>query len=151
MKPSKRTVFDTLLEQADKSLFVAFDPRAKGVSVPAHLAVKQHVTLEVGLNMVVPIKDLLSHAGGFSGVFSFNRVPCYVHVPWSCVFWIGRDIGTPACVGVEWPEDVPRDAVVAEEVTGVRKRPKRELPEGWRVLEGGGNGAPSGPSTKGVA
>lgn len=157
-KPSKRDVFDQLLtSRPDGSLFVLFDPRVKGASVPAHLATKTHMALEVGLNMVVPIRDLLSHAEGFSGVFSFNRVPVYVHVPWSAVFWIGRDIGTPACVGIEWPEDAPRDAVLAgaaearEEKTGVRKRPRREVPAGWRVIEGGGNGEPSGPQTRGVA
>ncbi len=147
-KPTKREVFDALLSNGDKTLFVMFDPRAAGVSVPAHLKGKTHVSLEVGLQMIVPIKDLLSHAGGFSGVFSFNRTPCYVHVPWAAVFWIGRDLGLDSCVGVEWPADVPRDALhKSDEVTEVRKRPA--LPKGWAVIDGGR--AVSGPNTRGAA
>jgi hypothetical protein len=155
MKPSKREVFDQLLAaRPDESIFVMFDPRVKGASVPPHLAPMTSVMLEIGLNMIVPIKDLLSHAGGFSGVFSFNRVPAYVHVPWSAVFWIGRDVGRESVMGVDWPEDRPADLVPAgvreAAKSGVHKRP-RELPKGWRVIEGGGNGEPSGPQTRGVA
>ena len=135
--PNKREVFDELLtNKPDHTLFVIFDPRVKGVSVPPHLAKQPSVALEVGLNMVVPIRDLLSHAGGFSGTFSFGRVPCYVHVPWEAVFWIGRGLGTDAAVGIEWTADAPADAEHAsEEVTQVRKRPA--LPAGWAVFNGG--------------
>ncbi len=145
--PTKREVFDELLaNKPHDSIFVLFDPRVRGASVPAHLAGKTHCALEVGLNMIVPIRDLLSHAGGFSGVFSFNRVPCYVHVPWEAVFWIGRDLGTDAAVGIEWGESVPRDALhQSEEVT----QTKRRLPAGWSVIEGGKN--VSGPNTRGAA
>ena len=144
-RPTKRDVFDELLTgKPDDTLFVIFNPRVKGVSVPARLANQTSVALEVGLNMICPIRDLLSHAGGFSGLFRFRGTPAYVHVPWDAVFWIGRGLGTDACVGIEWPADMPADAGHDSEPV---KR-KRGLPAGWSVIEGG---KMSGPNTRGAA
>ena len=159
-EPSKIGTLEFLIESG-KSAFIVFDPRAKGVSVPPHWAVQRQMTLEVGMNLPVPIQALqISHVG-VSGMFSFNRAPFYCLVPWSAIVWIGRDFGTDAAVGVFWESSKPADwddATTTKKVvgTGVNARRRGEkkpgavaeaMKRGWRVLDG----ELSGPNTRGAA
>lgn len=51
--------------------------------LPSYL--KGRIRLDIGWNMVVPIKGLSVDSAGISGEFSFNRTPYNVFVPWTAV------------------------------------------------------------------
>lgn len=69
-------------------LYVRCDPE---VVVPDYLrtlkwsAGEEHVVLEYGLDMSVPVDDLVVDARGVAATLSFSRVPCHTFVPWGAV------------------------------------------------------------------
>lgn len=103
--PNKRDVTVALL-QSSFSVFVHLDPRRERVSVPPQFRRQPHLILEIGLNMPVPIHDLVVDDDGITCTLSFNRSPHWCRMPWSSVFAIvGQDQR-----GMVWPNDVPADS-----------------------------------------
>jgi hypothetical protein len=122
---------------------ILLDPRVAGVVVPLEWKGRPQMRLAVteGPN---PVRDLLVTEAGLSGVFSFNGAPFYVHIPWKAIAWMGYGDR-----GLVWYEDLPADWPSQKEEA---KTPTaRAAARGWKVLEGGLNGEPSGPNTRGVA
>ncbi len=122
--PSKRDVTVALL-QSSFSVFVHLDPRRDRVAVPPQFKRQPHLVLEIGLNMPVPIHDLVVDDDGITCTLSFNRSPHWCRMPWASVFAVvGQDQR-----GMVWPDDVPADAGVrfgraAEESPRPRPKPK---------------------------
>lgn len=56
-----------------------------GVILPAQFQQQEQILLEIGLNLNLPIPDLLTDEMGFSGTFSFDRQPHRVFIPWAAV------------------------------------------------------------------
>ncbi len=71
---------------------------------PDH-ATKPHLALDLGLNLPVPIADLVIDDRGWRATLSFNRRPCWCDVPWSAVFALSTTDGNT----VVWHADVPTD------------------------------------------
>ena len=105
--PPKKEVALALLEATD--VLVHLDPRKPEVIVPAWFKKQPQLTLEVGLNMPVPIRDLVVDDDGISCTLSFNRTPFWCRLPWSAVFaLVGRDERA-----MVWPDDVPPEVAAA--------------------------------------
>ncbi|MFO0618018.1 MAG: hypothetical protein U0414_35835 [Polyangiaceae bacterium] len=102
--PKKKDVLEALL--ADSNVFLHLDPRRDGVVVPRWFQNQPELTLQVGLNMPVPIRDLEIDENGVSCTLSFSRSPFWCSLPWSAIFAI---VSEPDRRGGIWPEDVPPD------------------------------------------
>lgn len=120
------------------SVYVHFDSRRAGVLVPEQLRGNPQLSLVLGLNLPVPVKDLLIDNKGWSAKLSFNQAPYNVFVPWEAVYLIVGDSG----VGINYPSDTPTEAKVNKTQDMSKHEPipvdrKKTLPVGWRVIEGG--------------
>ena len=76
-------------------LYVRSDPEVvvpDYLRTPEWLAGEGHVVLEYGLDMPVPVDDLVVDARGVAATLSFSRVPCHTFVPWGAVV-LGRGSG----------------------------------------------------------
>lgn len=102
--PKKKDVLEALL--SDSNVFLHLDPRRDGVVVPRWFQNQPELTLQVGLNMPVPIRDLEIDDNGVSCTLSFSRTPFWCSLPWSAIFAI---VSEPDRRGGIWPEDVPPD------------------------------------------
>ena len=69
--PPKKEVAIALLE--GPSMFVHLDPRRQGVVVPKHFMANPQLVLQIGLNMVIPIPDLVVDDDGITCTLSFGR------------------------------------------------------------------------------
>jgi stringent starvation protein B len=99
--PSKKEVVLALLERS--SVFIHLDPRRDQVVVPPWFKKQARLVLQVGLNMVIPIRDLNVDDECVSCTLSFNRSPYFCWIPWHAVFaLVGEDQR-----GMVWPDDVP--------------------------------------------
>ncbi len=116
--PPKKDVATALLES--QGMFIHLDPRREGVSVPKWLAGQPQLVLQVGLNMPVPIPDLVVDETGISCTLSFNRAPFWCSMPWSAVYALIGEDGR----GMVWPEDVPSE-LSAHAPDKVRTKAKR--------------------------
>jgi stringent starvation protein B len=119
--PPKKAVAEALLE--GPSMLVHLDPRRAGVVVPPHFKKQPQLVLQMGLNLVIPIKDLAVDHEGISGTLSFNRSPFWCNVPWLAVYALVGEDGR----GMVWPEDVPPElAAQAERAPSDRAARKRK-------------------------
>jgi len=139
------------------SVYVHCDTRTPGVILPKQLLGRPQVCLELGLNMPTPIREFAMNDNGWTAVMSFGSTAFRCFLPWKAVFFIVGDSG----FGAQWPVDVPVEAVVQPAADAAASgtlshgavpepltAPKRELPKGWRVIEGGGKGKPPAPLLK---
>lgn len=101
--PPKKEVALALLERS--SVYVHLDPRRPGVVVPQWFKKQERLTLQIGLNMPVPIPDLRLDDEGMSCTLSFNRSPFYCVIPWSAIFALADETQR----GMVWPEDIPEE------------------------------------------
>jgi hypothetical protein len=145
-KYSKIEVLNELL-RVESSVFVHVDTRLDGVVLPQPLLGRPQVALQLGHNMTIPVRDLTMDPHEWSATLSFDRTPFFCTIPWSAVYLIVGDSGE----GASWPDDIPFEARVqsAEDSRTSYRRPgvkedhqqenpqKRQLPPGWRVLDGG--------------
>lgn len=123
------------------SVYVHLDSRKDRVLVPKNLRQPQ-LALHLGLNLPVPIKDLMIDDKGWHATLSFDRSPFTVFVPWDAVFAIVGDSG----IGVQWEKDMPPEARLKREKSistdappvPVQRDPEKHknLPPGWRVIDG---------------
>lgn len=115
----KKDCFAELIKQGD--VFIALDPRVKGVVVPLHFKQggSSELTLQFGFNMPKPIPDLEWDDDGVRATLSFSNSPFYCVIPWAAVYSIhnGR-------VGKTWNESVPPERRTRVEQT-VRREPPR--------------------------
>ena len=77
------------------------------------------VALDIGYNLVTPMPDLVVETDkGISATMQFGRVYSKVEIPWNALLACG-----------------PLDTAVAP--APAPTPPKRALPKGWRVIQGG--------------
>lgn len=143
--PGKIDVAQQLLRKG--SLFIHLDPRRQDVVVPPWLRHQAQLVLQVGYDMPIPIDDLTVDSYGVTGTLSFSRTPFRCMIPWAAVFALVGDEGR----GMVYDKDIPAEvaAEVEAETRNAKKRqaikvpltaaskPRRTLPEGWRVIQGG--------------
>lgn len=125
--PKKKDVLEALL--AESNVFLHLDPRRDGVVVPRWFQNQPELTLQVGLNMPVPIRDLEVDENGVSCTLSFSRTPFWCSLPWTAIFAI---VSEPDRRGGIWPEDVPPDGQWGKSfraASGTGAPPKRERPK----------------------
>jgi len=87
---SKRAAVEFLLGYDNVKVVVA--GAVPGLVLPPELLTQAEdhgVTLEIGLNMPIPIPDLRLDDDGFVASLSFNRVPFKCFVPWAAVLIVG--------------------------------------------------------------
>jgi stringent starvation protein B len=104
--PSKHQAFLALLQEGRPSLHL--DARREGVIVPAHLKADAHLVLQYGIDLPIPITDLVVDDSGVRATLSFSRTPHQTFVPWPAVYVIATDDGR----GVLYPDDVPSDVAI---------------------------------------
>ncbi|EYF02314.1 hypothetical protein [Chondromyces apiculatus] len=122
--PPKKEVALALL-QREPSIFVHIDPRRPGVLVPKWFANQSQLTLQIGMNMTIPIVDLKIDDEGISCTLSFQRTPFWCRMPWASVWGLVGESHR----GVVWPEDVPPEVVREQAQAGAQKPPaKRPRP-----------------------
>ena len=107
--PPKKAVAESLLE--GPSMLVHLDPRRPNVVVPPQFKKQPQLVLQIGLNLVIPIRDLVVDDEAISGTLSFNRSPFWCCVPWPAVYALVGEDGR----GLVWPEDVPSEIAVQAE------------------------------------
>ena len=101
--PEKRLVARELLVKG--SVMVHLDPRNPDASVPPYLAKQPQLVLQIGLDLPVPIPDLLVDDFGVQATLSFNRTPHPCRIPWAAVFALVGEDGQ----GLVWPESFPTE------------------------------------------
>lgn len=104
VKPSKFEVAQVMLANFP-SFMVHLDPR-RGAKVPPHLQYKDHICLQVGRDLAVPIPDLILDQDGISGTLTFG--PNGAHhcvIPFESVFGMIEPNGH----GMAWTEDAPTE------------------------------------------
>lgn len=120
-----------LLEQA--SVFVHLDPRRSEVRVPEWFKKQPQLTLQIGLNLPVPIRDLHVDDEGASCTLSFNRTPHLCFFPWPSVFAMVGEDGR----GMVWPDDVPPEVAAQQaQQASAQKKKKRARPKLRAVGDG---------------
>lgn len=82
---------------------LVFDSRCEGVALPEKYMGQAKVVIEIGLNMPVPIPDLVVDADGVRGTLSFDRAPFAVVLPWACIYGVHGVFALPL-------RDAPEDA-----------------------------------------
>jgi hypothetical protein len=95
------------------------------VVVPPWFKKQPQLVLQIGLNMPVPIPDLVLDDEGMRCTLSFNRSPFFCVVPWSSVFAMVGEDGR----GMVWPDDVPAEVARQAQVRAVDGAAKKELPK----------------------
>jgi stringent starvation protein B len=100
---SKHEVFKALILKGSVYVHLDGSETTEFCILPPHLIGEEQVILQVGLDMPVPIPDLMYTERTLSGTLSFKGVPFCVCVPWSCVYaLVGEDRK-----GMIWEEDMP--------------------------------------------
>jgi stringent starvation protein B len=125
--PPKKEVALALLER-EPSVYIHLDPRRPGVQVPKWFTNQPQLTLQVGLNMPIPIRDLEVGDEGISCTLSFQRSPFWCRMPWHAVWAIVGESQR----GMVWPEDVPPEVVAQQQKAAAApqkpaKRPRPRL------------------------
>ena len=87
------------------SAYLQLDGRTSGVSLPDWLRVDPAVVLELGLELAIPIPDLVVDDFGVRATLSFRREPYSCAIPWTAVYTIADGKGR----GALFDEDVPKD------------------------------------------
>lgn len=126
------------------AVFVHVNSRALGVVLPTGLMGLSQVTLQLGLNLPVPIPDLSMDDDGWTATLSFGRMPFWCVIPWGSVYCITGDSGT----GGLWPEDCPPEVRINAEAAAGAEDPSSppaesrngKLPRGWAIIDGGKQG-----------
>ena len=161
--PPKKDVATALLE--GPSLFIHLDPRKAEVVVPPYFKKQPQLVLQVGLNMPVPIPDLVVDDHGVSCTLSFNRSPYWCRIPWASVYALVGEDGK----GMIWPSEVPSEVAaqmegrsldagdrgaspgsprVARSASKKRRQPSRSTGRASSALsEAGARARPGAPST----
>jgi stringent starvation protein B len=99
--PPKKDVALALLQNT--MLYLHLDPRHADVKVPPWFKRQAQLVLQIGLNMPVPIPDLMVDDAGISCTLSFSRTPHFCSIPWAAIYALVGDDGR----GMVWPDDVP--------------------------------------------
>ncbi len=122
--PPKKEVLLALLEKS--SVMIHIDPRRNGIIVPKWFQKQPQLTLQIGLNLPVPILDLEVEDDAVCCTLSFNRSPFWCKIPWHAIFALVGEDGR----GMVWPDDVPIELVretrldQKDEVTQPAQKPK---------------------------
>lgn len=120
--PNKLEIFNSLLTKG--SVFVHCDG-TQCTFLPNHLLKQEQVVLQFGLNMAIPIPDLLATEQGVHGTLSFKGKPEYVMVPWYSVFALVAEDGKGSLV--DWLPDSVRNKMNAEAASKPVAEPKPKV------------------------
>lgn len=90
--PTKRETVEILFARGE-DVWLHLEPRRPGVVVPESLKAQPRLVLQIGLNMPVPIRDLVVDDEGVNGTLSFDRQPFHCTVPWDAVFTVIGSVG----------------------------------------------------------
>lgn len=101
----KRDLIGWMLAQSN-SVFVHLKPGHRGVQVPLKFQHDRKLCLQIGLNLVRPVRELSITDMGFGAWLSFSGIEHYCRVPWESVFAMVTEDG----MGKFWQEDCPEDA-----------------------------------------
>jgi hypothetical protein len=99
----KRATIEAFLSSGG-TVSLLLDGRHPDVDLPTRLCSQNHVQLDIGLNMSIPIPDLEIDDAGITATLSFNRSPELCFVPWGALWGARSGIGK-----VIWPADVPSE------------------------------------------
>lgn len=135
--PEKKDVATALLEKTN--IRVCLDPRVEGVALPPWLLRQPEVVLHIGLNMAIPIPDLIIGDEKLSCTLSFNRSPFWCVIPWKAVYAIvGDDLWQ-----MVWPDDLPKELR-----GGASSNPQKGAPKAAPPLDADGAKRPKKKNTK---
>lgn len=136
-------VLRSMLERF-RTVHVAIDSRDdKAVVLPRHLQRQEMVTLELGYDLPIQIPDLVVHEGGFRATLSFAGQGCFeCTVLWSAVYGMYSEYNGQVLGRVfreDWTQiSAKHRRAPAQPIVAPRAR---KVPNGWRVIEGGGQAA----------
>ena len=144
MTPNKKDLANQIVRRGN--LYIHLDPRRPGVEVPPWRLETAHLTLEVGLDMLVPIPDIRFTDEAMTGTLRFNGLFFKCTVPWTAVFALvgsdGRGMTYPECVPPEVQAQMADGIEAAKEPktvvhAGVMRRLKngKILPDYLRVVK----------------
>lgn len=119
--PPKKDVALALLEST--TVFLHLDPRAQDVRVPPWFKRQPQLVLQVGLNMPVPIPDLVVNEKGISCTLSFSRTPHFCDIPWKAIYALVGEDGR----GMVWPDDVPPEIAAQAQAQADAKEKRGHL------------------------
>ncbi len=104
--------------------------RVRGLPDSVRARYVDTVVLHVGYDLPVPIVDLVIDEEGIAGVFSFNRTPTRLYIPWNAVTVAAID-GEGA---ISWPykedapaQDMPSDAELVKNADAARAIVRRAI------------------------
>lgn len=141
--PEKAAAFLTLLQNYPE-LAATFLTQGDGMVLPEFLTERGPiVTLIYGLNLVVPIPDLVVNEFGIAATLSFSREPHPTFMPWDSLVQVQKpqeaapkfEKPQPRLIGVPKDYPFPEDPEEAEALQDVSKIPPRvedgETPDLW--------------------
>jgi hypothetical protein len=94
-KPNLKEIFErSLADYYSVNLAVFYTPEVvlpEFLRTPEWKAKADIVRLEYGLDMPVPITDMVVTDDGVAATLSFSRVPCSTYVPWKAVMGLAAE------------------------------------------------------------
>ncbi len=93
---TKQEIFTRALNQYP-IVSILIQTNITGLVLPEHLMKQEFVTLQYGLNLANPIKDLAAGQDGIKATLSFHRKYFETFVPWDAVMMIAE--GNPPPIG----------------------------------------------------
>lgn len=82
----KRKAFEDLLKT--NRLYLTLDTRVEGVKIPSEHQGKSALTIIFGLDMPVPLKDMVVDDNGIEVTLSFKRSSHHCSIPWDAVWYL---------------------------------------------------------------
>jgi hypothetical protein len=130
--PTKKEAFLDHLSKLPQ-VYVRIDARREGVEVPPHLKDNPVLALVYGLDMPVPIDDLVANDDGIAATLSFGRTPHKTFVPWPAIYIIGSEDR-----GIVYKADIPKEVEVMPLGEDAPPLEPKKVPTPLSVMEGGG-------------
>jgi hypothetical protein len=114
------------LLRTGKQIKLRINTITPGVLVPQNLSGTEDLCLQIGLNMRIPIPDLVLDDAGISGTLSFSYKPTFCVIPWQSLWGVDPDNGTGVSVfdvdHLRRLEEVQREKKIASgSVTKIKK------------------------------
>ncbi len=131
MGPSKIQVYKTLLKRYP-SLFIHINTKSEFLDLPEKLFSSDSCILQIGLNMAIPIPDLVDDTFGIYCTLSFKGVPHTCSIPWESIYAIIGEDGK----GKVWQEDMPASVKAEFQAKTAPKKEPLKLIRGDGMSEG---------------
>ena len=102
----KKIVLEELLSECDR-VMIFVDPRGDYVLVPKECKAKLPLLIALGLNLPIPIPDMILSEDGISATLSFGERFYFCVMPWDSIFGMVK----PDNTGPIWPKHIPEELV----------------------------------------